>query len=130
MLRWNNSTECKGESLNAGVQEFYLENPVYNRARLTHELIEALLGYRSFPLSVDIIAMGRSRRSTVYRHPKSYNLVVGRRSQDEMQISRIEPKDDFALCSIKYSSFLANRPCPNQPPLIKFKPGGCVVHSR
>ena len=114
----------------SGRPQVYLESPVRDWTLLTHQLVESSFGYCSFPLSVDVSPMGRPRRSAVYRHPKSNSLVVGCRSQDEMQICRMKPKDDFARRSIKYRSFIANRPCPNQPPLIEFKPGRYVVHSR
>src|ERR1700722_18864683 len=79
------SPEGESEGLHAGIEKLDFEGAVGDRTVLPDELIEALLVDHALAVGIDVRAVIGAGRHAVDRHSETDRLVVGRRTEKEMQ---------------------------------------------
>src|ERR1700678_294291 len=86
----------KSECLHAGIEKIDLESPVFHRALLANELIQAvaLNGARAGCVGVGAVIV--AGRSAVKFDGETNRLAIFRGTEDQVQIAGVKAKNDFA----------------------------------
>src|SRR5208283_3325414 len=117
------SAEGKCVGLHAGIEEPDLERVIGDNA-LPDELIKPLPGHDAPAVGIDIRAAAGAGWRAVDSDAESDRLTVRPRSENQMQIARVEPGNDTAVFLVEDGMLSADRPFAHEPPFIE--PG----HSR
>ena len=91
----------------------------HDRADLSDELVEALLGHDALPIHVDVSAVALARRRAVDGDAEPYRLAVTARAEDQMQVARVEPIDDAAVFLVESGVVASDRPLAVQSPIVE-----------
>src|SRR5262245_24367113 len=88
------SAEGERKSFHARIEEFDLELPVGDGARLSDQLIQPLLGGRAVASIVDVQPVSAARRLSVDENAESHGSSSRQRPHDQMKIAGVEANRD------------------------------------
>ena len=81
-----------------------------DNAALPDELIKSLPGHDALAVGIDIRAVAGAGWRAVDRDAESDRLTVRPRSENQMQIARVEPVNDTAVFLVEDGMLSADRP--------------------
>ena len=108
--------KCKGESLDAGVEELDFHRSFTHGAWLSDQLIKALLGHRAVTLFVHVEAVRVAWRLSVDRDAEVHRSC--RRAHHEIDVPGVKSGRKHAPRCVQHRSVVAHRPAPGERPLI------------
>ena len=86
-----------------------------DRASLPDELIKPLPGHDALPVGIDIRAVAGAGWRAIDRDAESDRLTIRPRSENQMQIARVEPVNDTAVFLVEDGMLSADRPFSREP---------------
>jgi len=113
------SAEGKCVGLHAGIEEPDLEGVIGDNAALPDELIKSLPGHDALAVGIDIRAVAGAGWRAVDRDAEADRLTVWPRSENQMQIARVEPVNDTAVFLVEDGMLSTDRPFSREPPFIE-----------
>ena len=79
-------------------------------AILPNKLVEALPGHDTLTVGIHIGSVAVAGRRPVNRDAEMNGIALARRTENEMEIARMEPVDDAAVFLVEDGAFLADGP--------------------
>src|SRR5882724_1395264 len=124
------SAERKGVRLYARVEESDLKRMIHDRAGIANKLIKPLCRNDALPVRINVSAVRGAWRRSIYRDPKAHWTPVGGRTEDEMQVTRVEAIDDAAILFVQERALIADRPVAGKRPLVQLWRARCIDVTR
>src|SRR5215469_13858639 len=114
--------EGEAVSLSARIDEGDLEGAVGDRARLTDELVNALLRDSAASGAVDVGPVTVARWLPVEQDAHAHWGCERSRSHDQIEVASVEAAGDLAARRVERGRLCLHRPVSRQRPLVEFQP--------
>jgi hypothetical protein len=99
---------------------------IHHRPGVANKLIEPLRANDPLPFGIHIDTMGTARGLAIDGHDEANRSAVSGRTENEVQVARMEALDDAAILFVQERALIGDGPVAGERPLVHLRRARCI----